>query len=281
MSAAASTNFPYAEVIGDPVAHSKSPLIHKFWLSKLGKNGDYRATQIRAEKLAGFFAERRGDPAWAGCNVTIPHKVQIMSHLDRIEGIASAVGAVNSVTRSADGGLVGRNTDVEGFLEPLRDLNDDIAAIHVIGAGGAARAVGAAFKGRRLTFFNRNVARAQMLADEFSQSGGSAMPLTALTEASIGHEQGRCIIVNASALGMSGQDGLEIDLDAYLGDTIVYDLVYAPLETNLLKQARRRGMHAIDGLHMLVGQAAIAFAFFFGVTAPREHDAELRAVLTS
>ena len=132
---------PYAEVIGDPVTHSKSPTIHRFWLDRLGIAGDYRARPLAAEGLADYLAERRHDPAWRGCNVTMPHKETVMPLLARIEPLARQVGAVNTVVKAKDGALVGRNTDVAGFLEPLRPRlaeNHYFRMARVLGTGGAA-----------------------------------------------------------------------------------------------------------------------------------------------
>ena len=135
---------PYAEVIGDPIAQSKSPATHGFWLAELGIDADYRACHVIASGLADYLASRRRDPAWRGCNVTMPHKQAAMPLLDRIDPLAARVGAVNTIVPE-DGGLAGYNTDVPGFLEPLEPL---LANTHlfrmarVLGTGGAARAAG-------------------------------------------------------------------------------------------------------------------------------------------
>lgn len=263
---------PYAEVIGDPIAHSKSPLIHGFWLGRLGIDAEYRACHIRPEELEHYFAARRADPLWRGCNVTVPHKVAAMEWVDCLDGEALAIGAINTVTR--DGGLVGHNTDIAGFLEPLGSRRFD--CVTVIGAGGAARAVlaGLAARGAQwISLQNRSVDKAQALLAEFGLNGcagslGAAVPTAEL-------------LVNTSSLGMAGQPELPL-VEQYVADGgLVYDIVYAPLETRLLKAARARGQQTIDGLAMLIGQAAVAFELFFSQPAPREHDAELRELLTS
>ena len=261
----------YAEVIGDPISHSKSPLIHNFWLGKLGIDAEYRACHVRQEELADYFARRREDAAWRGCNITVPHKVAALAHVDAVSKAARAIGAINTVTGGAF--LQGHNTDCTGFLEPLGDRRFD--CVTVIGAGGAARAVLAGLASRGVKWVslqNRSVAKAEALLAEFGLTG-CAVPLGAdvrLAE----------LLVNSSSLGMDGQAELPPVEDCVAAGGTVYDIVYAPLETRLLKAARARGLETIDGLAMLIGQAAAAFALFFGQPAPREHDAELRALLT-
>ena len=137
----------YAEVIGDPIAQSKSPAIHGYWLAQCRIEADYRAAHVRSEALAAYLAERRADPDWRGCNVTMPHKQAVMPLLDALDPVAEQVGAVNTIVRDSAGALTGFNTDVAGFLEPLRGL---LGRAHlfrmarVLGTGGAARAIVAA-----------------------------------------------------------------------------------------------------------------------------------------
>ena len=294
---------PYAEVIGDPIAHSKSPLIHNFWLAKLGIDAEYRACHVRAKDLADYFARRRGDADWRGCNVTMPHKENVVSLVSELDSDAELVGALNTIAHSGDK-LIGYNTDVAGIREAFshisnRPLPENYVAtlISVIGAGGAARAAGSAFYRDEVTFFNRDVAKAATLADEFSAGSeyGFACSLDDLPREPFvfdpqypdvrenrGADQRYChIIINATTMGMAGQPEVPLNLECYPDDTIVFDMVYAPLNTRLLCEARARGMRTIDGLAMLVGQAAVAFEKFFFVPAPRKHDAELRALLTT
>lgn len=265
-------SLPYAEVIGDPISHSKSPLIHNFWLGKLGIDAEYRACHVKAGELANYFARKRGDADWRGCNVTVPHKVAAMEWVERLAPGAEEIGAINTVVWRKE--LVGHNTDIAGFLEPLGSQKFDI--VTVIGAGGAARAVlaGLASRGVRwVSVQNRSVDKAQALLAEFGLNGcavsvGDEVPVAEL-------------LVNTSSLGMVGQPDLP-SVERYVADDgLVYDIVYAPLETGLLKAARARGQNTIDGLAMLIGQAAAAFELFFGQPAPREDDAELRALLTA
>ena len=280
---------PYAEVIGDPISHSKSPMIHNFWLAKLGMEADFTATRIDPAGLEAYFADRRGDSDWLGCSVTIPHKQSVMALMDEIEERAAKMGAVNIVSRGAPSALVGDNSDADGFLEPLRPL---LATPHlfrmarILGAGGAARAVAHALaaQGFTLVVAARDTAKARALLQELR---GEHHPVSLShfaepTNFEFDNRRGLLdLIVNTTPLGMEGQPRLELDWSHVPPGSIVYDLVYAPLETPLLAEARERGHRIIDGLHMLVGQAAIAFERFFGRPAPRRYDAELRTLLTS
>ena len=265
-----------AGVIGWPVAHSKSPLIHRFWLAKLGIDGDYGRFPVAPERLGEAI---RALPALglAGVNVTVPHKVAALAYIDgRADGWVEDTGALNCLIVDANGRILGCNTDVLGLIEVLGPLEVGDLPVVMIGAGGAARAALAALMepGQGpLTLMNRNRINAQrILAD--TGGGGLVVPLdTPLAEDT-------ALLINASPLGMIGQPSLEIDLDPLPPDAVVFDMVYAPLETPLLAAARARGLRTIDGLAMLIGQAAAAFAMFYGAAAPREHDAELRALLT-
>ncbi|WP_298671060.1 shikimate dehydrogenase [uncultured Sphingomonas sp.] len=268
-------NRPYAEVIGDPIAHSKSPAIHGFWLEKLGIAADYRATHVMPDDLARFIAERRDDPAWRGCNVTIPHKIAMLDLVDDPGDVRNSIGAMNTIVRDAEGRVFGTNTDAAGFYAPLSEVDLAGAPAVVIGAGGAARAVLFALARAgvgRVTILNRSPLKGAALLARFGLKG-DALPLTAPLPPA-------ALVVNTSALGMKGQPPLEVDLTPLPEDAIVYDIVYAPLETALLRQAEARGLETIDGLEMLIGQAAMAFELFFGQPAPREHDEALRALLT-
>jgi len=237
----------YAEVIGDPIGHSKSPLIHGFWLKALGIDGDYRATHVTPDGLGDYFAARRADPAWRGCNLTIPHK---------------------------HAALIGTNTDAGGFYAPIADLALAGAPVVVVGAGGAARAVLFALSRvgvGAVTILNRNVLKAAAMLSSFGLKG-QALPLGAPLPAA-------SLLVNTSPLGMTGQPPLDLDLSPLPEQAVVYDIVYAPLETPLLAAARERALDTVDGLEMLIGQAALAFELLFGVAPPRERDDELRALL--
>jgi shikimate dehydrogenase len=279
---------PYAEVIGDPIAHSKSPLIHGYWLEKLGYRSDYRKTRIEPAELEAYFAERRGDADWLGCNVTIPHKQAVRACLDRLDPAAERIGAVNLVVREG-GQLVGYNSDAAGFLEPLRPLlvqRHLFRMARIIGAGGAARAVAHALwrQGFTIVIIARDAEKAEALRSEFDPAHsyvGALADLAFPTDFGFDDRQGILdLVVNTTSLGMTGQPPLQLDFSHVPPGAIIYDIVYAPIETPLLTEARARGLRTFDGLEMLVGQAAVAFEKFFGHPAPREHDAELRDLLT-
>lgn len=280
----------YAEVIGDPIRQSKSPAIHGFWLEKLGIAADYRACHVRADGLSDYLALRRGDADWRGCNVTMPHKLAVMPLLDRIDPLAARIGAVNTVVREADGQLAGYNTDAPGFLEPLRARLDRahlFRMARVLGAGGAARAIVAALAAENfvIVLAARDPARARALLDELAPGGEHhAIDLAHFaepTDFAFDDREGLLdLVVNASPLGMAGQPALAFDLSHTPPGAIFYDIVTHPVETPLIQAARAAGFDTIDGLAMLIGQAAAAFEKFFGQPAPREHDGELRALLT-
>lgn len=281
---------PYAEVIGDPIVQSKSPAIHGFWLGKLGIDADYRACHVTAEGLADYVASRRADPDWRGCNVTMPHKQAIMPLLDRIDPAAARIGAVNTVVRAEDGTLTGYNTDAPGFLEPLQPLLDQThlyRMARIFGAGGAARAIITALadQGFTLVVAARKPAQARALLDELAPRGEHhAVELAHFAPptdfAFDDRDRILDLVINASPLGMAGKPPLDVDFSHVPPGSVVYDIVTHPLDTPLLVEARQRGLETVDGLAMLIGQAAVAFEKFFGAPAPREHDAELRKVLT-
>jgi shikimate dehydrogenase len=279
---------PYAEVIGDPIGHSKSPQIHKFWLEKSGLDCDYRARPVPAESLPDYIADARRDPHWLGCSVTIPHKRSIVPLLTRLSAEAAAIGAVNLVRREGTE-LVGYNGDGRGFLEPLRPR---LAESHlfrmarILGAGGAARAIAHALaeRGFTLVIAARDVAQAEALLAGI-RGDHYAAPMSRFASATdfpFDDRQGLLdLVVNATPLGMDGSPSLPLDWSHVPPDSIICDIVYSPLETPLLAEARARGHETIDGLHMLIGQAAVAFQLLFGHRAPRHYDVELRAMLTS
>jgi shikimate dehydrogenase len=264
---------PYAEVIGDPIAHSKSPLIHRHWLAALGIDADYHACHVTPDGLQAYIESRRNDPNWRGCNVTLPHKQAVIAHVDDPGGIERSIGAANTLFRS-DGALICTNTDAAGFFAPIADVDLAGAPVVVVGTGGAARAVLFALAQvgvGPVTVLGRNVLKASALLAHFGLKG-RALPLDAAVPPA-------ALLVNASSLGMTGQAPLEINLAPLPADAIVYDLVYAPIETSLLAQARARGLETVDGLEMLISQAAVAFELFFGASPPDDPEGRLRARL--
>ena len=264
---------PYAEVIGDPIEHSKSPLMHRHWLTRLGIAGDYRALRVPAGETRAYLAERRNDPDWRGCNVTAPLKTEVMAHLSALGPDARSIGAVNTIIHRGEGELLGVNTDAHGVLLALADLRPQHAVL--IGAGGAARAALFAFKVMQVpevTVLNRDMRRARAALDDLEVEG-RVLPLGTALPADL--------LVNASSLGMAGNPPVPFDLEALPATATVFDMVYAPLETDLLARARARGLAAIDGLTMLAEQGAVAFAGFFEGGPDRADTRELRELLTS
>lgn len=264
----------YAEVIGHPISHSKSPLIHRFWLDRLGIVADYHARDVAPEDLADYFLQAADDPDWRGCNITIPHKIAALEHVTDPGDVRGSIGAINTVFRGDKGQLIGTNTDAGGFYGPIADLPLAHETAIVIGGGGAARAVLFALAQAdigEVVLLARNALKGAALLAHFGLKGRVLPTDARLPQAAL--------LVNASPLGMVGQDPLEIDLAPLPEHALVYDLVYAPIETALLKAARARGLEAVDGLEMLVGQAAIAFELFFGSAPPQDGEDELRARL--
>ena len=258
--------FGLAGVMGHPVLHSRSPRIHNHWFSEHGIAGTYVPLAVEPAGL-GVALRSLASLGFAGCNLTIPHKETALAFLDEVDPLARRIGAVNCVVVRPDGGLIGRNYDAFGFLESIRDripgFDFSAAPAVVLGAGGAARAViaGLADQGcREIRVVNRTLARAQALAAEF----GAPVSAHGWEDRSAALE-GAGLLVNTTSQGMSGQPPLSIDLSGLPRQAIVCDIVYVPLETPLLAQARARGHVGIDGLGMLLHQARPAFRDWFGV----------------
>ena len=275
---------PRAFVIGHPIAHSRSPLIHGHWLREHGIDGAYEAVDVAPDALAGWLAAR-DRASTPGGNVTVPHKEAVHAWLGegRCDAAARAVGAVNTLWWE-DGGLRGGNTDGAGLLADLDARAPGWrrrARALVIGAGGASRAVVHALgeAGLEVTVANRTLSRAEGLVETFGLA--RAIGLDALPDALRGAE----LIVNTASLGMAGGgDGTNGGVDAphadprnIPGDAIAYDIVYVPLETPFLAAARAAGATAVDGLGMLLHQAVPGFERWFGVR-PRV-TAGLRAIV--
>lgn len=261
----------YAEVIGDPIAQSKSPLIHRFWLDQLGLVADYRACRVAPEQLPDYIAKRRTDADWRGCNVTLPHKIAVMDLVDDTGGVRHSIGAMNTVIRQPDGTLMGTNTDAAGFFAPIADVDLVGQRVVVIGSGGAAHAILFALAQAdvgQVTIMARSPLKGAALLARFGLKG-EVKPMDAPLPPA-------ALLVNASPLGMAGQPPLDLDLAPLPDDALVYDIVYAPLVTPLLAAADARGLETVDGLDMLIGQASLAFELFFGAAPPRDLDGELR-----
>lgn len=266
---------PAACLIGWPAAHSRSPLIHKYWLQVFGIAGDYRIEAVPPEAFADFIGNlaARG---YRGANVTIPHKEQALA-LSVPDARARAVGAANTLYLDGDT-LRSTNTDVEGFIANL-DASapgwDTTTDALVLGAGGSARAVifGLLERGvARVHLANRTMARAQALAERF---GARVVPLPWEEVAAMLPRAG--LLVNTTSLGMKGQPPLAMDVTRLPAGATVADLVYVPLQTELLKAARARGLKTADGLGMLLHQAVRGFELWFGRRPQVTH--ELRALV--
>jgi shikimate dehydrogenase len=251
-------------VVGWPIAHSRSPLIHGHWLARHGIPGSYERVAVPPDEAPRFFADfaRSG---FVGGNVTVPHKEAALAACVRVEPAARAIGAVNTLWIE-QGELCGTNTDAIGFLANLDESAkgwDRIPGPAVIlGAGGAARAIAWGLIGRGFTvrLVNRTLSRAEDLALRFG-SGTTAHGWDALP----GLLPDCRLLVNTTSLGMSGKGDLAIDLTPLRGDAVVTDAVYVPLETPLLAAARARGLTVVDGLGMLLHQAVPGFERWFGV----------------
>lgn len=254
-----------AGVMGFPIMHSRSPAIHNHWLAEYGLIGHYAPLAVKPEGLE--KALRALHPlGFCGVNLTIPLKELAMPLLDEIDPVAQAIGAVNCVVVSEDGRLRGFNYDAFGYVESLREAapgwRADAGPAVVLGAGGAARAILAGLIGegaKEIRLANRTLERARTLAAEFGPQV-SAIEWDEREDALAG----AALLVNTTSMGMTGQPPLDIALDNLPSTALVSDIVYVPLETDLLAQARKRGLKGVDGLGMLLHQARPAFRDWFG-----------------
>lgn len=276
-----------AGIMGWPVAHSRSPALHNFWLDEHGIDGAYVPLPVRPGQLEQALLAL---PAlgFRGCNLTIPHKQAALSVVDRVEPLARRIGAMNTVIVAADGSLEGRNTDVYGFRENLRDgapeWEPSAGPAVVLGAGGAARAVVAALSEMGVADFrlvNRTRARAESVAEDLEGSPSRISICPWQARDTVLEDAG--LLVNATSLGMTSEPDLTIDLSRLPKHAVVVDLVYVPLETGLLAAARRRGHCCVDGLGMLLHQGRPGFEAWFGtpVRATRELRAAILATLVT
>lgn len=267
-----------AAITGYPVAHSRSPLIHGYWLEKRGVKGEYGRVEVPPETAEEFYRNFR-QSGLIGANVTVPHKEVAAAACDFLDDAARAMGAANTLWLDENGKLCGANTDGLGFLGNLDqqvpgwDKAEGTAV--VLGAGGAARAIVWALLSRKFTrvhIVNRTLEKARILSDTFG-SATIAHPWenlgTLLGDADA--------LVNTTSLGMSGQAPLTIDLASLPKTALVTDIVYAPLQTDLLKKAAERGNPVADGLGMLLHQAVPGFERWFGVRP--QVDDTLRTLL--
>ena len=253
-----------AAVIGFPISQSLSPLMHSHWFEQTGLDGKYGAVEVAESELETVMQRYKRD-AYAGFNITVPHKTNILPLLDKLTPIAREMGAVNTVVFKSDGGAIGVNTDGIGFLRHLKETVPDWPKdrpVLMIGAGGAARAAAMALINDGvplLMLCNRTAEKAQTVAKEIGRG-----KITVVDWADRNHDvMGAGLIVNSTTLGMVGQPTLDIDLSAAASDSVVYDIVYKPLQTDLIKKSKARGLRTVDGLGMLVHQGAAAFKLWF------------------
>jgi len=274
---------PLAGIMGWPVAHSRSPLLHGFWLDETGLDGAYLPLPVRPDKIEEAL---RALPilGFRGCNLTIPHKQSALSIVDRVDPLARRIGAVNTIIVAPDGSLEACNTDVFGFSENLREAVPDwrptTGPAVILGAGGSARAVVAALAEAGVALIrlvNRTLSRAEAVARDLS-TAKVRITVHSWEEASeVQRDAG--LLVNTTSLGMTGQPSLLLDLSRLPLSAPVIDIVYVPLETGLLAAARQRGHPIVDGLGMLLHQGRPGFEAWFG--APVRVTPRLRAAMAA
>ncbi len=270
-------------VIGWPIKHSRSPLIHNYWLDKYGLAGGYEKRAVEPGDLGDFLQNLAGN-GYVGCNVTVPHKEGAFALADVTHDEAKAVGAANTLWLDEDGRLHADNTDIYGFMNHLTESaphwQRPDRPVVVLGAGGAARGIvyGLLKSGvGELRLLNRTRQKAEELAAQLKGTGG-AIHVPEWQDRDMALKDAG-LLVNATSLGMDGSPPLELSLDALPDDAVVADIVYAPLETDLLAAARAKGCRTVDGLGMLLHQAVPGFERWFGVR-PEVSD-ELRALIVA
>ena len=269
--------------MGWPVDHSLSPRVHGFWLKQYGIAGEYVRIPVAPENFAGQLKNLQAN-GFAGVNITVPHKEFALFGVDEAHPLARRIGAVNTVVVRDDGSLYGFNTDGFGFLENLKagwsDFKPSNGPAVILGAGGAARAVVAALLDAgvpEIRLLNRTKVRAEQLADELSGIGPGTLHVGEW-DCRADYLDGASLLANTTTLGMKGQHPLDLDLSALPTTAVVNDIVYAPLETDLLARARLRSNPTVDGLGMLLHQARPGFENWFG-TMPTVDDDLRRACL--
>jgi len=266
---------PYAEVIGDPVDHSLSPVIHSFWLEALDIDASYGRQRVTRAEFPDYLAQKRADPAWRGSNVTMPLKLDAVALADSASDRAVAAGAAN-LLMMREGRLTAANTDVGAIailLSRLREAKARMGSVTLLGNGGAARAALVALKLvgiANVRIQARDLAEARKLAVEF----GLETEPTLFTEPIVSDG-----LINATPLGMPGRDCLNCDLERMPAGGWVFDMVYDPAETPLIEAARHAGLQLVSGLQMLIEQAASSFELLFDRKPPRDRDAELWQLL--
>ena len=254
-----------AAVIGFPIKHSKSPLIHNYWMGQHDIAAEYSAVEINPDNFAGNVQSLLDDENLGGFNVTLPFKEDILSLCQKLDSSAREIGAANTIYKNEDGEVCGANTDAYGFWQNIVAAYPDFSVrderVCVLGAGGAARAVVYALKeqgAKEILIFNRSFDKAEALAADF---GGRAVEWDERSA----YLADCKLLVNTTSLGMAGKPALEIDLSDLSSDALVNDIVYAPLQTELLQNAANRGNKTVQGIGMLLYQAQKAFEYWYGV----------------
>ncbi|WP_313612433.1 shikimate dehydrogenase [Agrobacterium sp.] len=269
-----------AFVAGYPIKHSRSPLIHGHWLKQFGIDGSYNAVEVHPDNFREFLSKvKSGEGGFAGGNVTIPHKETAFQCADKPDELATELGAANTIWVE-EGNLCATNTDGHGFIANLDERHpgwDRAGKAVVLGAGGASRAIIQALRNRGLKeihVLNRTVERAQELSDRFGEKV-HAHSMAALQETM----QGAGLFVNTTSLGMDGSEIPDFDFSPLASGAVVTDIVYVPLTTPILKIAEQQGFAIVDGLGMLLHQAAPGFEKWFGVRP--QVDETLRSLITA
>jgi shikimate dehydrogenase len=270
-----------AGIMGWPVGHSRSPLLHGFWLEETGIDGAYLPLPVRPDDIEQAL---RSLPVlgFRGCNLTIPHKQAALGVADRVDPLARRIGAANTIVVAPDGSLEASNTDAYGFRENLRESVPDwdpaAGPAIILGAGGSARAVVAALADAgvgEIRLINRTRSRAEAVAGDLA-TAATRILVHSWDEANA-VQDGAGLLVNTTSLGMAGEPALGLDLSPLPRSAPVVDIVYVPLETGLLASARRRGHPVVDGLGMLLHQGRPGFEAWFG--AEVRVSRELRAAM--
>ncbi len=271
--------FLMAGLIGWPVAHSRSPAIHNYWLKHYGISGAYGLFPVTPGSLTNAINGLKA-LGLAGCNVTLPHKVEAMKLMDYVDPVAKKMGAINTIVHTLDGALHGFNHDGNGYIQSLRDANAlwraDTGPVTLLGAGGAARAVVLSLLNegaQEIRLVNRTKDKALVLAEEMG-------PKVVVVDWNDRHDalDQAVLLINTTSLGMQGKEVLELNLSKLPERALVSDAIYIPLETELLKAARLRGHTTVNGLGMLLNQARFGFNAWFGVSpeiTPELHQAVL------
>jgi shikimate dehydrogenase len=271
-----------AWVVGDPIVHSLSPVLHQAWLEQTGINGVYKKAQISSNYLPKKLKTLFRKDGFVGVNITLPHKSAVLQIADKITRRAEQAGAANLLYKK-DNKIIADNTDIIGFITPLlkQKTSQQLtqSSVLIFGAGGAARAVIIALQNvgvQQITLCNRSNERARKVLEEFAQKTSVTSFQTLAWKNRNKPEKQIDLVVNASSAGMTGIEPLDVNLGFCSKETLIYDLVYRPLLTPFLLQAKGKNLNYIDGLEMLVSQAMPCFKVFFGTDPPTDSFARKR-----